>query len=167
MRALATELGCGTMSLYSHIRSRDDLFSAIVRELVRRSEIPDLAAREYESWQDLAMALHHAYRALAERFPRSFELLALAPYEAAPVAGYLENMVESLRRGGLSRDQAYEVFGALDAYSTGFLTVWARKESSGEAADADASSRLQQSRSLEMFDRGLRVFITGFTHEFG
>lgn len=166
MRALATQIGCGTMSLYSHIRGRDDLVSAIIQTLLDRSEIPATAARTFTRWQDLVTALHLAYRDLALNYPGSFELLALAPYDVAPIGGYLEGLVEALHRTGLSPDQAYEVLGALDAYATGFLTVWARTEVNHKESDVAASPHLKGLRSLEVFERGLQVFIEGFTLEF-
>lgn len=166
MRALASEIGCGTMSLYSHIRGRDDLISAIIETLLNGSGIPATAARAFPRWQELVTQLHLAYRDLALNYPGSFELLALAPYDVAPVAGYLEGLVEALRRTGLPPDQAYEVLGAVDAYATGFLTVWARTEANSKKSDAEASPHLKGLRSLEVFERGLQVFIEGFEREF-
>ncbi|MBK0420069.1 TetR/AcrR family transcriptional regulator [Leucobacter sp. CSA1] len=166
MRALAAEIGCGTMSLYSHIRNRDDLTASIVSTLVSRSRIPETAGRVFGSWQEMVVALQQAYMDLACRYPASFELLALAPYDAAPVASYLEELVEALHRGGLPKDRAYEVLGAVDAYSTGFLTVWARTQVSSEGPDDHASQNLRSQRTLEVFERGLRVFISGFEREF-
>jgi AcrR family transcriptional regulator len=165
MRALATEIGCGTMSLYSHIRGRDDLTASIVETLLSRSEIPTTAARTFPRWQELITQLHLAYRDLARSYPRTFELLALAPYDIAPVAGYLEGLVEALRRTGLPQERAYEILGALDAYATGFLTVWARTEANRNVSDVAASPHLKGLRSLEVFEHGLQVFIEGFERE--
>jgi AcrR family transcriptional regulator len=166
MRALALELGCGTMSLYTHVRNRDDLIASIVEELQRKSASPSIAAQAFASWQEVITSVHLAYRDLAVKYPRSFELLALAPYDVAPVAGSLETLVSSLCRAGLPQDRAYEVLGAIDAYATGFLTVWARTEVGQKESDAQASSHLKALRRLDVFERGLRVFIEGFEREF-
>jgi len=166
MRALATELGCGTMSLYSHVRNRDDLVAAIVGELLERSGILAVTASEFTGWQQLITASLHAYRDLAVDYPGSFELLALAPYDVAPVVEHLERLVVALRRAGVTGDRAYEVLGALDAYATGFLMVWARAQAGRKESDERASSSLRDLRTLEVFDQGLRVFIEGFELEF-
>lgn len=165
MRALASTIGCGTMSLYSHVRNRDDLISAIVQELLERSDLLDVTRTSYGSWQEQIRSSLFAYRDLAAKYPASFELLALAPYGVAPVAEHLEGIVESLRRAHVSTDRAYEVLGALDAYATGFLMVWARTHLDAKD-DAEAHSPLTDLRTLEAFDHGLDVFIAGFEREF-
>lgn len=167
MRALASELGCGTMSLYSHVRNRDDLVAAIVGELLERSGILAVTDAEFPGWQQLITASLHAYRDLAVEYPGSFELLALAPYDAAPVVEHLERLVEALRRAGVPGGRAYEVLGALDAYATGFLMVWARAQADRRESDERASSSLRELRTLDVFDQGIRVFLEGFEQEFG
>lgn len=161
MRVLASELGCGTMSLYSHVRNRDDLISAIVQELLERSGLLEVADAEYPNWHERAIAALLAYKALAAAYPAAFELLALAPYETAPVAGHLERLVESLHREGLPLARAYEILGMLDAYATGFLIVWTRTQSRPPAANTVASRHLTSQRDLDAFDRGLHTILAG------
>lgn len=167
MRALASSLGCGTMSLYSHVQNRDDLIAAVVQELLERSRLLDVTATDFASWQELISASLFAYRDLAAAYPDSFELLALAPYGIAPVVDHLEGMAAALHRTGLSTERAYEVLGALDAYATGFLMVWARTQSLQPKVVSEESSPLTNLRTLAAFEHSLRVFITGFEHEFG
>ena len=165
MRTLAGALACGTMSLYSHVRNRDDLIAAIVHELLDRSGILEVTRTEFPSWQALITASLLAYRDLAAAYPGSFELLALAPYDVAPVAEHLEGLVDALNRAGVPDGRAYEVLGALDAYATGFLMVWARSRAKRAQADGVASARLTGLRELERFERGLAVFVAGFERE--
>lgn len=166
MRALAASLGCGTMSLYSYVRNREDLVGAIVQELLNRSAIPEVTRSEFSRWQALVTASLMAYRDLAVAYPASFELLALAPYDVVPVAEHLEGLVGALKRAGVPSDRAYEILGALDAYATGFLVVWARTQVSRPQSDGDASARLKSLRALEMYESGLRIFIEGFERDF-
>lgn len=161
MRVLAAELGCGTMSLYSHVHNRDDLISAIVQELLERSGLLDVTEGDYPGWRERVTASLMAYKALAAAYPASFELLALAPYEAAPVAGHLERLVGALSREGLPNEQAYEILGMLDAYATGFLIVWTRAQAQQIEADTEATPHLQKQRSLDAFDRGLQTILVG------
>ena len=167
MRTLASTLGCGTMSLYSHVKNRDDLIAAIVQELLERSRLLLMTGTTYPTWQEQIRASLFAYRDLAAAYPASFELLALAPYGAAAVAEHLEGIVESLRRAGVPADRAYEVLGALDAYATGFLMVWARTQTEAGEAEPAHPSPLTELRTLAAFDHGLDVFIAGFEREFG
>ncbi len=167
MRNLATDIGCGTMSLYSYVRNREDLGRAIVSELISRSRLPEIAARSFGSWQVLARELCAAYRDLAFTFPRTHELLGLAPYEDEPVASYLTNLLGAFERTGLAPQQAAEVFAALDAYLTGYFAVSVRSVI-GEAQPVTEQERaLQRLRAPEKFERGLDVFIRGFEVELG
>ena len=167
MRNLATDIGCGTMSLYSYVENREDLVRAIVSELISRSRLPEIAAQNFGSWQELARELCAAYRDLAFTFPRTHELLGLAPYEDEPVASYLENLLGAFERTGLAPQQAAEVFAALDAYLTGYFAVSVRSVI-GEARPVTEQERaLQRLRAPENFERGLEVFIRGFELELG
>lgn len=167
MRNLATDIGCGTMSLYSYVENREDLVRAIVSELISRSRLPEIAAQNFGSWQKLARELCAAYRDLAFTYPRTHELLGLAPYEDEPVASHLENLLGAFERTGLAPQQAAEVFAALDAYLTGYFAVSVRSVI-GDARPATEQERaLQRLRAPENFERGLEVFIRGFELELG
>ena len=160
MRALAQQLGCGTMSLYRYVANRDDLVGAIIEELVDRSDLPELARRRFKNWQEMSVAAILAYKDLAVAYPGSVELLALAPYDAEPVSSHIERMATALQGTGLTERQAYEVLGGLDAYATGYLLVWARAR--GASGDASGPAALRKIRDLDEFERGLRVFVAGY-----
>ncbi len=159
MRRLAGELACAPMSLYTHVRNRDDLIDAIVEHLIDQLALP---AQSDESWQQLTRQTLGAYRDLAVRLPNSFELLALAPYDSSPVAPHLAQFLSSLERAGLSPDQAGQILGIVDAYATGFLVVWARSSTRRPATGAVATAPdIAGLRDLDMFDRGLEAMIAG------
>lgn len=159
MRRLASELDCAPMSLYTHVRSREDLIDAIVDHLI---EHLDLRQPGGESWQQLVRQTLDRYRDLAVQLPNSFELLALAPYDSSPVAPHLRNVVAGLEHAGLSRENARQILGIVDAYASGFLVVWARSRARAAAGElADDELGITGMRDLEMFDRGLEALIAG------
>ncbi|GAA1960927.1 TetR/AcrR family transcriptional regulator C-terminal domain-containing protein [Agromyces allii] len=168
MRRLAAELGCAPMSLYTHVRNRDDLVDAIVARLIERLGLHEVAG---ESWQESVRRTLRAYRELAVALPRSFELLALAPYDTTPVAPHLATVIAGLERSGLRPEQARQILGIVDAYATGFLVVWARSRPEGRAAargaaasgapDAPEAGDLAGMRELATFDHGLEALIAG------
>ncbi|WP_449282896.1 TetR/AcrR family transcriptional regulator [Leucobacter sp.] len=166
MRHLAREIGCGTMSLYSYVQNRDDLTRAIVSELIARSRLPEIAAHDFPSWQQLARDLCSAYRDLAFAYPRSHELLGLAPYEVEPVASHLHGLLAAIERAGLTAERAAEVFSALDAYLTGYFAVSVRSAVEDRHPTTERDLALQRLRAPELFERGLEVFILGFEQEF-
>lgn len=158
MRSLADDLGCAPMSLYTHVQNRDDLIASIVAALIARL---DTAAVSEEGWQGTLRRALASYRDLAVQAPRSFELLALAPYDRSPVTGHLAGFVATLERGGLTPQQAGQVLAIADAYATGFLVVWARSAGIGRAPGDEVQGGIADLRSLAMFDRGLDALIAG------
>lgn len=157
MRRLASELGFAPMSLYTHVRSRDDLIDAIVEQLIERLGLGDDDPVGTADWRELVRRTLGAYRDLAVALPRSFELLALAPYGTAPVAPHLLATIARLEAAGLDPGAAREILGIVDGYASGFLVVWARSRETA-AAEADGVAAL---RDLAMFDRGIDAIIAG------
>lgn len=160
MRALASELDCGTMTLYSHVRNRDDLIVAILERLIEELDVVAHTSHADDGWRDVLVRLFGAYRELAERHPHAFELLALAPYDAEPVASHLESVLASLERAGLSPDDARRVLGISDAFATGFLVVRART-TTRPGTVAGASTPLEDLRSVVMYERGIEAILAG------
>jgi AcrR family transcriptional regulator len=155
MRRLAAELGCAPMSLYTHVRNRDDLVDAIVDRLIEKLDLCEIPG---EAWDQTVRRTLGSYRDLAVQLPAAFELLALAPYDTSPVAPHLAKVLSGLGRAGLAADQARQILGIVDAYASGFLVVWARSRARrADASDAEIASM----RNLDMFDEGLDALIAG------
>lgn len=157
MRRLAGELGAGTMTLYTHVRGRDDLLSAIVEQLIASLDMPGVVARAAGDWRALIEAVLGAYRELADRFPRSFELLALAPYADGPVAPHLASAERAFIAAGLAPTEARWVLGTADAFATGFLVVRVRTAIRAEGGAAAAA----ESHGDAAFSRGVRAVVLG------
>ena len=155
MRARAGELDCGTMTLYTHVRNREDLFAAVIEELIEGLDVPAVVARPHRSWQDLLRDMHRAYRDIAGRFPRSFELLALAPYDLQPVTPHLDGIVASLEAFGLDYEQALTALRVSDSFATGHLLVHARRGEGSRGTDDGAD-----------FERGIEIVLTGLATAF-
>ncbi|MFJ6215357.1 TetR/AcrR family transcriptional regulator [Streptomyces sp. NPDC092296] len=124
MRALAEELGVGTMALYTYFSGKDELFRA-ARERVFAQEPPPARtdAPWYEQLSDACLALYQLFtgrpsvlRLLAEQH-RSEQ-----PAEQAPVGGavaMMEHMLGLLRGAGLGREEAARAQTALLQYTVG------------------------------------------------
>ncbi|MFF2389580.1 TetR/AcrR family transcriptional regulator [Agromyces sp. NPDC058104] len=159
MRRLAAELDRAPMSLYTHVRNRDDLVDAIVGRLIERLELREVPG---EPWQETVRRTLRSYRDLAVQLPHSFELLALAPYDTSPVAPHLVAVVASLERAGLGAAEARQILGIVDAYATGFLVVWARSRTAERpGAAGTAPPEVSGMRDLDTFDQGLEALIAG------
>ena len=156
MRSLAAHIGCGTMTLYRYVQDRDDLLEAVVERLITELDVPSVIAQSGDDWRVGFQNLMSAYRELAFRRPRAFELLALAPYESGPVLPHLEQTVSFFQQTGLSEQDSLLLLSLADAFSTGFLAVWVRSKDSGH------HPVLGNMHNLYTFERGLAVVLAGF-----
>lgn len=170
MRSVAAELGAGTMTLYTHVRGREDLLDAVVERLIAELDMPGVTARTAGDWRAHLTVVLDAYRQLADRFPRSFELLALAPYSERAVAPHLAEAERVLAEAGLGGEKARAALGIADAFATGFLVVRARTViRSGGAGGAGGAggigdtgvSAAEQTHATASYELGVRAVIAG------
>lgn len=130
MRGLAREMGVPLMSLYRHVRSRDDLEAAIVEHLL--AGIPPQPRTA--SWHKAIRNWARAYRAMVREHPNAAPLLA-----SYPAAGYgaraedAEGMLQAMMDAGLSPAQARVSMRAAMVTITGFCNAQAQSEQVDEA----------------------------------
>ncbi|MFF4651483.1 TetR family transcriptional regulator [Streptomyces sp. NPDC001380] len=148
MRALAEELGVGTMALYTYFRSKEELFGA-ARERVFAEHAPP--ARTDAPWHDqLRDACLALYRLFTGR-PAVLQLLAeqhrAEQHRAGPPAdrvpttgavGAMEHMLGLMCGAGLSREEAARAQTALMQY-----TVGAALRAGRACGDAEARRRFR------------------------
>jgi hypothetical protein len=72
----------------------------------------------------------------------------------------MSSLLSTLERAGLSRENARQILGIVDAFASGFLVVWARSRVKTPASEADELG-ISGLGDLEMFDRGLEALIVG------
>jgi AcrR family transcriptional regulator len=115
LRGLAAALGCEPMSLYHHFPSKahlqDAMVDAVVGEFVADLPTGDPLAR--------LRAMMHAYRALAHRRPRLFQLLATHRLNTPVGVRVIDEAIRAVR-GVIPDDRlAAQWFRALSYYVTG------------------------------------------------
>lgn len=130
MRGVAREMGVPLMSLYRHVRSRDDLEGAIVEHLL--TGIPPQPRTT--SWDKAVRNWAKSYRAMVRQHPNAAPLLA-----SRPVAGYgaraddAEAMLQAMIDAGLTPAQARVSVRAAIVTITGFCNAQAQAEQIQEA----------------------------------
>lgn len=133
MRRVARDMGVPLMSLYRHVRSKDDLESAVVEALVAAVR-PEAAEG---GWDAALRAWAVAYRAMVMRHPDAAPLLA-----ARPAAAYrgraddVETALRALAEEGLSPAAARVHLRAALVAITGFCNAQAAARRSAEEAPA-------------------------------
>jgi len=174
MRRVAREVGVEAMSLYNHVRDKDDLLQGVCERIMASFEFPEIAG----DWEARAKAGARSWRDMLRAHP---DLLRLFAEMHGPVPSSPESLrptefaLAMFREAGLSdRDvvQAFHVFGG---YIQGFVMMEAgsikdRHEEHflGAEIPADAfptlaavSQHWADCDADEQFDFGLDLLIRG------
>jgi len=166
MRAVAARLGAGTMSLYRHVASRDELLDLVVTELADQIEL----GPQSQDWRaDLAAVATRMKEALVKR-PQLVLLLTSRAKATATSLRALDTTLGILRRAGLSPRDAVRANHALGNLVAG-AALW---ESEGRpasgpppAASEDLENVLWAGEELfagtaqQRFDHALGLLLDG------
>jgi AcrR family transcriptional regulator len=116
MRRLGQELGVEAMSLYKHVKNKDDLLDGIVDLVVGDIDVPPTGT----AWKD----------AMRQRAISAHEVLLAHPWAAMQIMSrfnigpgmtrYLDATLGRLREGGFSIDGALDAWHTLDSHIYGF-----------------------------------------------
>lgn len=116
MRGLGRELGVEAMSLYNHVRSKDDILDGIVDLVLGDIDVPGLgtpwkAAMRQRALSAHAVLLAHPWAAV----------LIMSRYNIGPgMTRYLDATLGRLREGGFSIEGALDAWNTLDSHLYGF-----------------------------------------------
>lgn len=157
MRAVATRLGVGAMSLYTHVPDKESLVDAM---LERVSGEPDLPAQPSGDWRADLRVLAREQRALLQRHHWVIEAVShrrpLGPNGLAA----LEFALGALEPTRLTPAERMEVFALL----TGFVINVARAELADRATDGDparaarAQEQIAATLATGRFPRSVAAF---------
>lgn len=116
MRNLAQELGVKAMSLYNHIKNKDDLIDGIVDIVVGEIEVPDFKL----DWKT----------AMRRRAISAHEVLLRHPWATMPIVSriniglamlrYVDATLGCLHEAGFSLEMADHIWNAMDSHIYGF-----------------------------------------------
>jgi AcrR family transcriptional regulator len=152
MRRLAARLGVEAMSLYKHVRSRDQLLDAIVEqvldELYRDPEVH--LQPQGDDWQDYLRRLAHGLRRIALTHPQVFPLIGTrppsAPWIRPPLRSlrWIDALLGGLTASGFSAAEAAAAYKAFTSFLLGHLLL--------EVAQLDVPIGPEEVRQIEKPD---------------
>ena len=118
MRALATRCGVATMTLYRHVRTKEDLMGALADRVLGELTLPTPGTL---TWQDEIAAVFRSVHDLLLAHPDLVE--TAAKQHVAGEAAYrgAEVVLDALRRAGIEGEAAASAFATLFAYTLGFV----------------------------------------------
>ena len=138
IRALATELDVGPMTLYHHVSGKDAILDGVVDHVF--AEIDDPPAD-----LDWRAAIRHrclSARAVLARHPWTTPLLESRTSPGPATLGHHEAVLATLRRGGLSVPLTAHAYAVLDSYVYGFALQEAALPFHGTAEIADVAEQI-------------------------
>jgi AcrR family transcriptional regulator len=154
MRALAAELGVGTMAVYSHFRNKDEITDAVHERLLSTIELPARAGScagrpvggvsPADARAELREVCCRVHRLFSDH-PSALQLLTTRPMRGDEAIAVIDRMLALLRAAGLAPAAAARAHLALLQYTVGSAVWTVRRRAAAQAAEA--------TRSAEQTDR--------------
>jgi TetR/AcrR family tetracycline transcriptional repressor len=121
MRRVAREVGVEAMSLYHHVRDKDDLLDAMAIAIMRGFDAP----AEAGDWADHGREVARAWRRLLKVHPNAIALFAERhrPLDDVEALRPMEVALRALGEAGLSHADAVQAFHAIGGYIFGFVAM--------------------------------------------
>lgn len=139
VRRLASDLGVGTMTLYSYFRSKEEIIDGVADYILGRFVIPDVEG----VGQDEAMRL--IARALLDMMrlhPSVVYLLASRTTTSTmSMKAAMEDVIGCLRRAGFQDEEAVRIYALLMIYTLGFASYQMPRPWGLSGHDADELRR--------------------------
>jgi TetR/AcrR family transcriptional regulator, tetracycline repressor protein len=160
IRGLAAELGVSPMSLYRHIRDKDDLLDEVVDRLLAQAWRPSAAA---DNWQEWVIEAAAKLRQFLVSQPAALHVYLQHPVVSPAAVERMDAMMDVLRRTGVDEQTARRAYGALHTYTIGFAALEASRARTAPGT-GDVSSLAQQLAAYtttEQFMNGLRYLLEG------
>lgn len=160
IRGLAAELGVAPMSLYRHIRDKDDLLDEVVDRLLALAWRPSASGDDWQAWLIEAAA---RLRQFLVSQPAALHVYLSHPVVSPAAIERMNAMLDVLRRAAADEATARRAYGALHTYTIGFAALEASRTGWAPGSE-DASSLAQQLAAYtttEQFIDGLRYLLEG------
>jgi AcrR family transcriptional regulator len=166
IRSLAAELGVAPMSLYRHIRDKDDLLDEVVDRLLETAWRPTAYEDDWVGW--IIEAATRLRQFLVEQ-PAALHVYLRHPVVSPAAIERMDAVMGVLRHAGLDEAAARSAYGTLHTYTIGFSALEAsraRWDQGDEPAD-DISGQLAAYTSGPQFLSGLHYLLDGIRKRAG
>ena len=166
IRKLAASLGVAPMSLYRHVRDKDDLLDEVVDRLLAGAWRPAAAEDDWQAW--VAEAASRLREFLVSQ-PAALHVYLSHPVVSPAAVDRMTAMMRVLRRSGIDEETARSAYGAVHTYTIGFAALEAsraRQAPGGEHADRLARQLAAYTTTRQFID-GLRYLLEGVSARAG
>jgi TetR/AcrR family tetracycline transcriptional repressor len=138
MRRVAREVGVEAMSLYHHVKDKDDLLGGVCSLVMQEFDIPE---HDDRPWDQRTRAGAQEWRSVLKRHPNVISLFAerSKPVTDVDALRPMEYALSLILEAGLDEREAVQVFNVLGGYIMGFVMMETGRMFTAGAVEADAA----------------------------
>jgi TetR/AcrR family tetracycline transcriptional repressor len=134
MRRVAREVGVEAMSLYNHVRDKDDLLNGVTERVMSGFVFP---ARDDGDWVAYGRRLAYAWRDVLRTHPTVMQLFAERKHGMSlDTMRPMEAALEVLRGAGLGEREAVQAFHTIGGFIFGYVMMESGYLPGGQSAQA-------------------------------
>jgi TetR/AcrR family transcriptional regulator, tetracycline repressor protein len=119
MRHLAETIGVATMSLYSHVATKEDVLRGVLNLVTGEFNLP---SPDMAPWDALRM-INREFRQTATRHPNLVPLIMQAPPAGTEALRTLEAALDALRRAGMDPARTAPAYRLMASFAIGFVSL--------------------------------------------
>jgi AcrR family transcriptional regulator len=160
IRSLAAELAVSPMSLYRHVRDKDDLLDEVVDRLLARSWRPRADKKDWRAWVAEAA---NKLRCFLVSQPAGLHVYLQHPVVSPAAISRMNAMMSVLREALGDEQAARDAYAAIHTFTVGFAALEASRTSWTAADDGtdDLARQLAAYTTAQQFDKGLAYLLEG------
>jgi AcrR family transcriptional regulator len=152
------------MSLYRHVRDKDDLLDEVVDRLLRKAWQPRQRAEDWTAW--LAEAADKLRSFLVAQ-PVALHVYLRHPVVSPAAVERMEAVMAVLRGAGFTEPAARRAYAALHTYTVGFAALEASRAAwtPGPDEPGQLAKQLADYTTPRQFGEGLRYLLEGIERQ--
>lgn len=163
IRGLAAEMGVAPMSLYRHVRDKDDIVDEVVERLLARAWRPKTDPAD---WKGYIAEASDKLRHFLVTQPAALHVYVSHPVMSRSALDRMEAMMEVLINAVGDEQSARRAYAAIQTYTIGFSALEASRAGWVPPKDGnELSERMAAYTTPRQFAQGLQYLLTGFEHE--
>ena len=164
IRSLASELGVAPMSLYRHVRDKDDLLDEVVDRLLAKAWRPPRSQKDWRGW--IATAADQLRNFLVTQ-PAALHVFLQHPVVSPAAVTRMNAMMDVLRTVAGDEEAARRAYAAIHTYTLGFAALEASRAgwTATDSAPDALAHQLAAYTTPRQFAEGLRYLIEGIERE--
>ena len=163
IRGLAADMGVAPMSLYRHVRDKDDIIDEVVERLLARAWRPRVDRSDWKAYiGEAADKLRH----FLVTQPAALHVYLSHPVVSRAALARMDSMLEVLAQATGDEQAAHRAYAALQTYTIGFAALEASRAGWVPPDDGDdVAQQLAAYTSPRQFAEGLQYLLTGIERQ--